>query len=317
MRIARKGARWGMNLQYYYHYIEIVEAGSFSGASRKLGVAQPALSNQVKALEERYETRLLQRGSGTHGLELTETGRILYEAAKKMRETEERAIREIGEMHGTQGDTLRLGVMNPPGNQYLLTPIHHYTERYPDAKVMVREAATLEELYRMLLTGIVEGIVANKPEQLPAETELVSQFSDEVGACYRKDVYFVGNENETVSLSELCKFPLCVTQADLQPFRVIFRAHDCTLLPKFVCTDYDACLRWARSGKAVALIQRRTITDGEGIGSKAIENGLLGGSEIAFIARKKPYRSRQLNRFTELWLELQETHFFKDISTKE
>lgn len=303
-----------MNLQYYYHYIEIVEAGSFSAASRKLGVAQPALSNQVKALEERFETRLLQRGSGTHGLELTETGRILYEAAKKMRDTEEHAIMEIGEMHGTQGDTLRIGVMNPPGNTYLLDPIRHYSERYPDAKIMVREANSLEDLYRMLLTGIVEGIVAHKPDMLPDDVETVLCFRDEVGVCYDKNVFFVGNDNDTVSLSELCKFPLCVVQSDLHAFRQVFRENDCTLLPKYVCTDIDACMRWAKSGKAVSIVPQHTIPERDGVGCKRIENGLLGGNTIAFIARRKQFRSRQLNRFTDICAELAELQFSSEKS---
>ena len=84
-----------MNIQYYRSFIGIVEAGSFSEASRRCGVAQPALSNQVKSLEDRFKARLLKRGSGTHGLELTEAGRVLYETAKRICAAEDEALREI------------------------------------------------------------------------------------------------------------------------------------------------------------------------------------------------------------------------------
>ena len=89
-----------MNIEYYRNYIGIVEAGSFSEASRRLGTAQPALSNQVKALEERFQTRLIQRGSGTHRLALTKTGRILYESAKRMIAEEDAAIESIARGDG-------------------------------------------------------------------------------------------------------------------------------------------------------------------------------------------------------------------------
>ena len=41
-----------MNLQYYFNYVTIVEEGSLTAASRKLHIAQPALSNQIKYFVE-------------------------------------------------------------------------------------------------------------------------------------------------------------------------------------------------------------------------------------------------------------------------
>ncbi|MBQ3159193.1 MAG: LysR family transcriptional regulator, partial [Clostridia bacterium] len=71
-----------MNLQYYYNFVTIVEEGSLTAASRKLHIAQPALSNQIKAMEEKYGTRLFFRGA--RRLELTDAGMILYQKAKRM-----------------------------------------------------------------------------------------------------------------------------------------------------------------------------------------------------------------------------------------
>ena len=292
-----------MNLQYFYHFIAIVENGSFSAASRKLGIAQPALSNQVKALEQRYETRLLQRGSGTHGLELTETGRILFDAAKQMIEAEEKAASEIAEFHGT-GDTLRLGLTNPPGNQYLFDAITTYTERFPDTKVMVREAGE-NELFRMLFSGILEGILMLMPGEAPDEAEILLQYHDDIVACYAPGAFFAGNAEETVSAGELCKFPLCASQDNLKRFRASFRNIGYTFLPKYVGTDTNACLMWAQNGKAVALVPRSAVRTGNGLVAKSIENGVLGQTEVAFVARKKQYRSLQMNRFLDICLEQQ------------
>ena len=69
-----------MNLSYYANYVTIVEEGSLTAASLKLRIAQPALSNQVKALEAAYGARLFYRGA--RRLELTDAGRILYQKAK-------------------------------------------------------------------------------------------------------------------------------------------------------------------------------------------------------------------------------------------
>lgn len=299
------GRTAGLNLQYYWNFIEIVETGSFSAASRKLKVAQPALSNQVKALEERYETRLLQRGSGTHGLELTETGKILYEAAKAMRVAEEKAAGEIAELHGAVDDTLRIGVMNPPGNRYLMIPLHHYSERYPDVKIMVREAVE-EDIIRMLRAGIIDGALLGSLRELPEDMEIVTTCEDDVQAFYLPGAFFAGNDGGSVSLQELCKFPLCVAQSDLKTVRAGFRAQNCAFMPKYVGTNTHACLLWALEGKAVALVPRLAVDAGgqTTLLRKTIHDHALGGNEVAFVARKKMYRSRFLNRFIEVLIEL-------------
>ena len=82
-----------MNLAYFANYVTIVEEGSLTAAARKLRIAQPALSNQIKALETTYGTRLFYRGA--RRLELTDAGRILYEKAKWMMAIETEARNEI------------------------------------------------------------------------------------------------------------------------------------------------------------------------------------------------------------------------------
>ena len=129
-----------MNFQYYVNYIAIVEEGSLTSASNKLGVAQPALSNQIKAMEQVYNTRLFHRGSGSHRLELTETGRILYEKSKIMVEAENSAKNEIANhVNGTR-TILKIGVLDSLDSRGLLALITEYSEQYPETEIVLREA---------------------------------------------------------------------------------------------------------------------------------------------------------------------------------
>ncbi|MDX5445806.1 MAG: LysR substrate-binding domain-containing protein [Zoogloeaceae bacterium] len=61
-------------------FVQVVEAGSFSGAARVLGVGQPAVSKSVAQLERHLHVRLLLRS--THGLTPTEAGLRFYERAR-------------------------------------------------------------------------------------------------------------------------------------------------------------------------------------------------------------------------------------------
>jgi DNA-binding transcriptional LysR family regulator len=72
-------------------FVNVVEAGSFSGAARRLNVGQPAISKTVAQLEDRLGVRLLLRS--TRGLTPTEAGQSFYERARRSIEEADEADR--------------------------------------------------------------------------------------------------------------------------------------------------------------------------------------------------------------------------------
>jgi DNA-binding transcriptional LysR family regulator len=96
----------------------VVERRSFSQAAERLGVTQPAVSLQVRALEKRLGQQLLDR-SGRR-VEPTEAGLRLYRGAQRLLALEEQILDEVaaegeGELHGT----LTIGASTGPGNVVL------------------------------------------------------------------------------------------------------------------------------------------------------------------------------------------------------
>lgn len=69
-----------MDIRQLRYFIAIAEEGSLSAAAQRLGVAQPALSQHVIALEGRLDVRLLERSS--RGVTLTEPGAVLLAHAR-------------------------------------------------------------------------------------------------------------------------------------------------------------------------------------------------------------------------------------------
>lgn len=68
-----------MEFRQLSYFVAVVETGSISAASRQVHVAQPALTRQIRLLEEDLETRLLDRHA--RGVRLTVAGKALYEEA--------------------------------------------------------------------------------------------------------------------------------------------------------------------------------------------------------------------------------------------
>src|ERR1700752_3669214 len=95
-------------------FCAVVERRSFSRPAERLGVPQPAVSLQVRALEKRLGTQLLDR-SGRRG-EPTEAGLGLYRGAQRLLALEEQLVDEVaGVDEGELTGSLEIGASTGPG----------------------------------------------------------------------------------------------------------------------------------------------------------------------------------------------------------
>jgi len=94
-------------------YLCVVEAGSFSGAAKKLHISQPALSIAVKNLEKTYGTQLLMRHG--HSFSMTEAGAVVFEHARKIRLAMDNLRCELAEEIKSDR-TLKLGMIDSVGD---------------------------------------------------------------------------------------------------------------------------------------------------------------------------------------------------------
>src|SRR3954464_4469106 len=95
-------------------FCAVVERRSFSLAAERLGVTQPAVSLQVRALEKRLGTQLLDRARG--GGEPTEAGLRLYRGAQRLLALEVQLVDEVaGADEGELSGSLKIGASTGPG----------------------------------------------------------------------------------------------------------------------------------------------------------------------------------------------------------
>ncbi len=139
-------------------FCAVVERRSFSQAAERLGVTQPAVSLQVRSLEQRLGTQLLDR-SGRR-VEPTEAGLRLYSSAQKLLALEEQLFEEIaGEDGGALSGTLELGASTGPGGTAVPLLLCEFAEQHPEVRVRLSVSDTQSVVDRVADRELELGVV--------------------------------------------------------------------------------------------------------------------------------------------------------------
>lgn len=129
-----------MNLKHLETFILVSELQSFTAAARKLYMSQPAVSFQIKSLEEDLQTTLFQRGDKRLGL--TAAGKILYPEAKKMVVRYQKIKSGIDDLKGLKSGHLVVGASTIPGEYLVPLMIGEFRSMYPGVGVSLQVAGS-------------------------------------------------------------------------------------------------------------------------------------------------------------------------------
>lgn len=138
-------------------FVRTVEAGSFAGAARKLGITPVAVSKNVQRLERQLGVQLLRRS--TRKLSLTDEGRAYYERANGPLRELENAETAITEKGRSPTGTLRITCVSPFGRTYVLPLIPAFSRLYP---AIVLELHLDDAVSDMIAGGYDVGIRAGE-----------------------------------------------------------------------------------------------------------------------------------------------------------
>ncbi|HMM19738.1 MAG TPA: LysR family transcriptional regulator [Selenomonadales bacterium] len=125
-----------MNLNLLRAFVTVIDSGSFSKAAANLYISQPALSQNIKQLENHFAVSLIKRT--THGLSLTEAGKILYEHAKRMMTMAVLMEEDMSAFRASLNDTLLLGATSVIGGFAVPCSIFIFKRNFPEAKIKLK-----------------------------------------------------------------------------------------------------------------------------------------------------------------------------------
>jgi DNA-binding transcriptional LysR family regulator len=186
-------------------FCAVVERRSFSQAAERLGVTQPAVSLQVRALESRLGQRLIDR-SGRR-VEPTEAGWRLYRSAQRLLQLEEQLIEDVrGEGARLRG-TLAIGASTGPGAHLVPLLLCEFQREHPDLRVALAISDTHAVIERVAERDLELGVVGARRRHRSLLFEPL--VLDEIVLAVPPDHHAAGGE---ISLEELRAENLIVMQ---------------------------------------------------------------------------------------------------------
>jgi DNA-binding transcriptional LysR family regulator len=141
----------------------VAKLGSVSRAAEELRLTQPAVSLQIRLLEDGAGAPLLQRVG--RGIQLTAAGEILARYALEILDLWNGAADDLAALQGEQGGTLRIGAITTA--EYLIPPfLVRFTEQRPQVKVQLK-VGNRADIIRMLATHEIDlAIMGSAPREL-------------------------------------------------------------------------------------------------------------------------------------------------------
>lgn len=122
-----------MNLMKLEYFIEVAKYRSFTKAAQKCHVAQPAISQQIKSLEQDLGFELIDRASKQ--FKLTEAGRALYQDGIKLLNDFTYTVDKCRDISRKFSGTLNIGITGWDEDSYVIELVHKLYKEYPDISV--------------------------------------------------------------------------------------------------------------------------------------------------------------------------------------
>ena len=233
------------------YFVAVADHGAFGAASETLAVSQPSLSKQISVMEEELEAILFERTS--RRVKLTPKGRLLLDKARAiLKDVKEfRAIAQ--DSLGLFGNRLAIGVLPSIGAYFMPIANRRLHLLYPELRLMVREAATVQ-LLDLLRAGKVDAVIGT-PNNSP-DFKSISLFSETLWICAAGDDP-LSKSQDPVSISDLKGRPLLALSPEFTLADVVERLAE--EADAYVSRDYqggslDAVRQMAVMGAGIGVM---------------------------------------------------------------
>lgn len=196
-----------MKLNTLKIFLKVIDTGSYSKAADKMGLTQPAISMQIKTLEEKLETQLVLKKGGK--LKLTPAGKVVYKNAKQIILDWEKLKYEVEEKKDKAYKSIVIGSSTIPSEYILPDLLAKLAKDDPEIKSCI-EVGDSAEMIEMLENGEVDLILVGfKPldekyktiEIAEDELKLITPNNHKLSQ--KEEIYINDLRNESILIREV------------------------------------------------------------------------------------------------------------------
>lgn len=218
-----------LDIRTLRYFLKVAELGSFSRAALDLRIAQPALSRQIRKLEDELEVRLLYRTG--RGVTLTRTGELLMESGQKLSEQFDTTVRDVRASGGQLAGSAVIGLPPTVGRVLTIPLVTRIKAQYPEIKLRIVEGFS-GHLLEWLYSGRIDvGVLYAEPNIPVMVAEPLVE--EDLMLLARPDLLEAAlgpRTGETITMAEVARLPLVVPSAPHSlRLRIERTAADCGL----------------------------------------------------------------------------------------
>ncbi len=246
-----------LNLAQLQTFVMVVSEGSMTAAADKLFLTQPAVSQQMKNLEDELGVELIARGSKQ--IKTTAQGELLYEHAKKILNLSQQAEIAIKSVGAQLKGQLKIGTLNSIG-LHLMSPVVSRLLKYnPDFKIKV-DYAKGEDLIKSYEKGELDVVVLPDVEK----NYHITLKNSEADTLLKEEMWLVGSGKDefyppTVSLNEIKKIPYVHFCNEFPAFDKILLEKMGTLPAVFESSNVGTLKRVIENGLGIGFLPAHSV----------------------------------------------------------
>src|SRR6185503_14597818 len=157
----------GMELRHLRYFVTVAEELNISRASARLRISQPAVSRQLRDLEEELRVALFNREK--HGLKLTPAGQAFLAHARDLLRRSGEAVKQMAAFNEQARETLTVGYIAPILSSTLTPALRSFSQAHPQAEIALREMSPAEQVKALRADRIDLALLGNPCAELDRE----------------------------------------------------------------------------------------------------------------------------------------------------
>lgn len=286
-----------INMELYKIFYIVAKNGSISAAANILFISQPAITFQIKKLEEQLGVSLFTRTK--HGVILTEEGKTLFNYVKNGIENIINGENAITNLKNLDSGTIRIGVSTTICRYILMPHLEKFHKKYPKIDIQINNNLS-NNLLKELRNGNLDILIMFSPEN--DNKDLILRPITDV-----QDI-FVGNKKYydltkgKLSLKNLEYYPLILPSSSSNSrihLNKYLKENKCDINPKLEVVSYNLIIDLIKAGFGIGYATKEFISDelnNKSLYEIKINNNISKRTiVIATIDKKEPnYSSKKL-----------------------